>query len=266
MIAVSECARNVVCAGGKPLGITNCLNFGNPYDPEVYFQFTEAIRGMGDACRKFETPVTGGNVSFYNQSQDHAVYPTPTIGVIGLIDHVDQRMTSNFKAEGDVIAIIGSPNSSELGGSEYLKAIHNIVAGNAPVLDLDNEKALQDAALELIRKGIIRSAHDISEGGIAVALAECCMMNSQMIGCEVKLPYKNRIDAELFGETQSRIIISFDRNDFDKCQEVCKLYNVTVTLLGEVKGNSIKINEEINIDVNEAAERYYKLFDTIMES
>src|SRR5690606_10291026 len=149
IIAVSECARNVVCAGGQPLGITNCLNFGNPYDPEVYFQFAEAIRGIGDACRKFGTPVTGGNVSFYNESRDFAVYPTPTIGIIGLIDDVDKVMTSHFKDEGDVIILIGEENSNEIGGSQYLTLIHKKLTGDSPELDLDKEKALQDCTLEL---------------------------------------------------------------------------------------------------------------------
>lgn len=266
MIAVAECARNVVCSGGKPLGITNCLNFGNPYDPEVYYQFSEAIRGMGDACRKFNTPVTGGNVSFYNQSRDYAVYPTPTIGVIGLIDDVKNVMTSYFKNEGDVIALIGISGSSEIGGSEYLKVIHGKVTGDSPVLDLDKEKNLHDTILELIHKGLINSAHDVSDGGIAVAAAEACIMNrGEMKGCELKINYTHRKDAELFGETQTRVIVSMSNENFDKCQEVCKLYGTGITLLGKVTGKDIVINEDINITTINAEDIYYNVFSGIME-
>src|SRR5690606_12207501 len=160
-IAVAESARNIVCTGGVPLGITNCLNFGNPYKPEMYWQFAQAIEGMGEACRFFETPVTGGNVSFYNESPNAAVYPTPTIGMVGLIENLEHITTSYFKNENDLIFILGE-DKEELGGSEFLKIIHKKVAGNSPQIDLNTEKKLHDTILKLIESKLINSAHDIS--------------------------------------------------------------------------------------------------------
>jgi phosphoribosylformylglycinamidine synthase subunit PurL len=193
-IAVAESARNVVCSGAVPLGITNCLNFGNPYKPEMYWQFAKAIEGMGEACRHFDTPVTGGNVSFYNESPNSAVYPTPTIGMVGLIEDLSHITTSYFKEKDDLIYLIGE-DFEELGGSEYLKVIHNKTAGDSPKLDLQTEKKLHDSILTLIRSGIIRSAHDVSEGGIVSSLAECCIIDEQhMVGAEVKIPIKARKD------------------------------------------------------------------------
>jgi len=177
-IAVAESARNIVCSGGIPLAITNCLNFGNPYKPEIYWQFAEAIAGMGESCRFFDTPVTGGNVSFYNESPDRAVYPTPTIGMLGLVEDLSHITTSYFKNEDDLIYVLGE-DKEELGGSEYLKIIYKKVEGNSPQIDLSTEKKLQDTVLELIRKKLINSAHDISEGGIVCALAECCIINEE---------------------------------------------------------------------------------------
>ena len=265
--AVSECARNVVCTGGKPLGITNCLNFGNPYDPEVYYQFAEAIRGIGDACRKFDTPVTGGNVSFYNESQDFAVYPTPTIGIIGLIEDINKMMTSNFKKEGDVILLIGKQNCNEIGGSEYLNFIHHKVTGDSPQIDLDEEKALQDCTLELIEKGLINSAHDTSEGGIAVALTEACIMDKKnLLGCNVRIDFANRKDFELFGEAQSRIIITADKDKIDEIISICENNGVPVKEIGTVTGKDIKINDDISISTDEASQKYYKMFDELMQN
>lgn len=265
--AVAECARNVVCTGGKPLGITNCLNFGNPYDPEVYYQFAEAIRGIGAACITFGTPVTGGNVSFYNESQDFAVYPTPTIGIIGLIEDVNKMMTSHFKKEGDVILLLGRQNSNEIGGSEYLNFIHHKVTGDSPALDLDFEKALQDCTLELINAQLINSAHDTSEGGLAVAVTEACIMNrNKMIGCEVKTGYESRKDFELFGETQSRIIMSCDKDKMEEITAICEKHNVPVKAIGTVGGDMIKINDDVNVTINDVSQKYYKMFDELMQN
>ena len=212
MIAVCESARNVVCTGAKPLAITNCLNFGNPYNPEMYYQFTECVRGMGDACRHLDTPVTGGNVSFYNLSRDYAVFPTPTIGMVGLIENIDKMMTSYFKNEGDLIIILGK-DKYEIGGSEYLNRIHKQIKGNAPELSLEDEKKICDLVLSLIDKGLIKSAHDVSDGGLAVALAEACVMNREkQIGCEININVKGRKDFAMFSESQSRIIISCEKD------------------------------------------------------
>ena len=263
-IAVAECARNIVCSGGVPLGVTNCLNFGNPYKPEVYWQFAQAIAGMGESCKKFDTPVTGGNVSFYNESPETAVYPTPTIGMVGLVEDLNHITTSYFKDEGDIIYLLGE-DKEELGGSEYLKIIHNIVSGDCPEIDLDKEKKLQETILSLIRNGFIKSAHDISEGGIVSALAECCVINQEkQIGCEVEIPIKSRIDFTLFSESQSRIIVSisnFKQKDFElKLKEA----GIPFFRLGLVRGKSMIIKNEFEISLKELSDIYFNTIPRIM--
>ncbi|MDP3684960.1 MAG: AIR synthase related protein, partial [Ignavibacteria bacterium] len=217
-IAVAESARNVVCSGGVPLAITNCLNFGNPYKPEIYWQFSKAIEGMGEACRYFDTPVTGGNVSFYNESPDTSVYPTPVIGMVGLIEDCENIMTSYFKNEDDLIYILGE-DFEEIGGSEYLKVIHKVVAGEPPKIDLEKEKQLHEVVLGLIGKKLINSAHDVSDGGIITALAECCVMNeAKPLGAEISLDVTTREDFTFFSESQSRVIVSVSpekKDEFD---------------------------------------------------
>ncbi len=206
MIAVSEAARNIVCSGGLPVAITNCLNFGNPYNPEVYYQFVHAIKGMGDACRKLGTPVTGGNVSFYNQSSDDGpVYPTPTIGMVGVLDNLDQKMTMFFKNDGDAIYVIGS-NTADLNCSEYLHQVCGVTHSPAPRFDLEEEYQLQERVLKIVREKLVNSAHDISEGGLFVTLLESGM--KQNMGFEINTDSSIRKDAYLFGEGQSRVVVS----------------------------------------------------------
>lgn len=206
MIAVAEAARNIVCSGGQPLGITNCLNFGNPYDPGVYYQFVQAIKGMGDACRAFDTPVTGGNVSFYNQNPDGAVYPTPTIGMVGLLDNVNDKMTMDFKAAGDTIFLVGK-SRADINSSEYLHKIKGVAFSAAPHFDLDEELALQKKVAELISEGVIVSAHDVSEGGLFVTLVESGF--NRGLGFDVVATDINiRKDGYWFGEAQSRVVVS----------------------------------------------------------
>ena len=206
MIAVAEAARNIVCSGGQPLGITNCLNFGNPYDPEVYYQFVNALKGMGEACIKFDTPVTGGNVSFYNQGPDGAVYPTPTIGMVGLLDNVNEKMTLDFKDEGDLIFLIGA-GSNDINSSEYLHKIHGVEYSPAPEFDLDKEFVLQQKVTELIKNKIIKSAHDVSEGGLFITLIESCF--NRDLGMDVvAADFNIRKDAYWFGESQSRVVVT----------------------------------------------------------
>lgn len=263
-IAVAESARNIVCSGGIPLGVTNCLNFGNPYKPEVYWQFAQAIEGMGEACRHFDTPVTGGNVSFYNESPDTAVYPTPTIGMVGLVEDLKHITTSYFKDEGDVIYLLGE-DKEELGGSEYLKVIHNKVAGESPTINLDEEKKLQDALLDLIRKGLIKSAHDISEGGIVSALAECCIISQEkQIGCEVEIPIKSRKDFSLFSESQSRIIISVSKEKLLDLERELKISSIKFTKLGFVSGSELKLKNLFEVSVKELFDIYYNTIPGIM--
>lgn len=267
MIAVCESARNVACTGAEPLAITNCLNFGNPYKPEVYHQFREAIRGIGDACRTLNTPVTGGNVSFYNESPDYAVYPTPTIGMVGLIEDVDYVTTSYFKNSGDVIAVIGNIDSENgIGGSEYLKLIHNKVTGDAPDINAEEEKKLISAILRLTREKLVNSAHDISDGGLAVAVAESCLINRTLpIGCTVNVINKPRKDFALFNESQTRIIISYERKNEEKIKSVCEKYGLGFENIGEVGGKTIKI-DDINIPLENAKDAYYNSISKIMES
>lgn len=205
MIAVSEAARNIVCSGGQPLGVTNCLNFGNPYDPEVYYQFVQAIKGMGEACRKFDTPVTGGNVSFYNQNPDGPVFPTPTIGMVGLLEDVATRMTLDFKDEGDIIYVLGT-TTNDINSSQYLSKICGVKYSPAPHFELEEEFQLQQKVAALITAGLIRSAHDISEGGLFVTLCESGF--NRELGFSLQTAGGVRKDACLFGEGQSRVVVT----------------------------------------------------------
>jgi phosphoribosylformylglycinamidine synthase II len=242
MIAVAEAARNIVCSGGKPLGITNCLNFGNPYDPEVYYQFVEAIKGMGEACRRFDTPVTGGNVSFYNQGPDGAVYPTPTIGMVGVLDSVNDKMTMDFKQEDDEIYLVGI-SRNDIGSSEYLHKLKGIEYSPAPYFDIEEEFEVQREIRKMIEKKLIHSAHDVSEGGLFVTLIESCF--NRNLGITVEQPQHDiRPDAFWFGESQSRVVVTVskeNRNDFILLLE--KLETV-VTYLGTVSSGAITVNGE----------------------
>jgi phosphoribosylformylglycinamidine synthase subunit PurL len=239
MIAVSEAARNIVCSGGKPLGVTNCLNFGNPYDPQVYYQFVHAIKGMGEACRKFDTPVTGGNVSFYNQSPDGPVYPTPTIGMVGLVDDLSKKMTLDFKNVGDKIFVLGTIKN-DIGSSEYVHKIVGVEFSPAPAFELDEEFQLQQNVVELIEAGVVSSAHDISEGGLFVTLCEKGF--NRNLGFDIKTNDSVRKDAFLFGEAQSRVIVSVST---DKEEAFRKLLNdFPSTEIGTVTDETIYINGE----------------------
>jgi phosphoribosylformylglycinamidine synthase len=209
-IAVAEAARNVACSGGRPMAITNCLNFGNPKKPEVFFQFREAVAGMGEACEALGTPVTGGNVSFYNESPTGAVYPTPTIGMVGLLSDLRHATTARFTTPGHAVVLLGE-NTAELGASEYARWIHGTVAGPPPACDLAAERRLIDGLLEAIGAGTIASAHDCSDGGIVVALAECCMMSEdEFLGASVDLSHWQDLPLRslLFGEAQGRVVVS----------------------------------------------------------
>jgi len=263
-IAVAESARNIVCSGGIPLAITNCLNFGNPYKPENYWQFKQSIEGMGEACRFFDTPVTGGNVSFYNESPNAAVYPTPTIGMVGLIEDLKYVTTSYFKNENDLIYLIGE-DLEELGGSEYLKIIHNKVAGDSPKLNLNVEKKVQDSVLDLIKNGLINSAHDISEGGIISAVAECCIINSENpIGAKVNLPVKSREDFSLFSESQSRIIVSISKEKQKDFEELLATKDQKFVQLGTTGGLKYSVNSKMEIELSELSDIYFNTIPRIM--
>jgi phosphoribosylformylglycinamidine synthase len=207
-IAVAEAARNIACTGAVPLALTDNLNFGNPHKPENFLQLREAVEGLAEACKKFDTPVTGGNVSLYNESPAGAIDPTPTVGMVGIVEDPKHITTQFFKSPGDVIILIGDPGD-ELGASHYLLAVHGLKAGPPPRLDYDRELAVQEAVRSLIRMGLVESAHDCAEGGLAVALAESCMSGKDPLGACVEIPSDaSRPDIPLFNESQSRIIIS----------------------------------------------------------
>jgi phosphoribosylformylglycinamidine synthase len=233
-IAVAEAARNVACVGARPMAITNCLNFGNPTRPEVFFQFREAVGGMGDACLALGTPVTGGNVSLYNENPSGAVYPTPVVGMVGLIDDLQHVTRATFRAPGDAIVLLGE-NTGEIGGSEYLARVHDTVAGAPPACDLDGERRLVDALLEIIRAGHASSAHDCSDGGLAVALAECAMGNADApTGADVDLTAWQGLPlrALLFGEAQGRIVLS--TSSADAAVAIAARHSVPARVIGRV--------------------------------
>ncbi|HAY37218.1 MAG TPA: phosphoribosylformylglycinamidine synthase subunit PurL [Bacteroidetes bacterium] len=244
-IAVAEAARNVVCAGGKPVAITNCLNFGNPYKPEQYWVFKEAVSGMGEACRAFNTPVTGGNVSFYNENPEGAVYPTPTIGMLGVVEDVKQHATTfEFKQEGDLVLELSPEAQPQLGieASEYLTRIHGVTAGDAPSFTMEGEIAVQEACLSLIRLGLVQSAHDVSDGGMAVSLAEMCLA-SDGLGADINLDASNdqRLDSALFSEAQSRIILAVRPEKSEKIRQSLDGFSVQLKKLGVVVGDGLTI-------------------------
>jgi phosphoribosylformylglycinamidine synthase II len=269
-IAVAEAARNVACTGARPLAITNCLNFGNPRKPEVYYQLREAIAGMDEACRALGTPVTGGNVSLYNESPAGAVYPTPVVGMIGLIDSLDHVTASTWKAEGDDIVLLGEP-TAELGASEYLVRLHHTVAGAPPSCDPGKEKALIDALLEAIVQGCVRSAHDCADGGLAVALAECAIANKgTMFGAEIDLstwdPLPRR--ALLFGEAQGRIIVS--TTDAAAVLRIAASRNVPARPIGRVTARQdfviVTAGEAWRAPLARLAAAYHDAIPSIMSS
>lgn len=263
-IAVAESARNVVCTGAIPLAITNCLNFGNPYKPEMYWTFKKAIEGMGEACRFFNTPVTGGNVSFYNESPDASVFPTPVIGMVGLIEDVENITTAQFKNDDDLIYILGE-DYEELGGSEYLKVIHNLVTGEIPHIELQTEKDLHTLILHLIENKLINSAHDVSEGGVLCAVAECCIINDEKpIGARVHIPVKTREDFSFFSESQSRIIVSVDPDNQEKFEETASKSFTPFTFIGKTGGKSLSVNDQYDFSLTHLIDLYYNAIPKIM--
>ena len=259
MIAVAEAARNIVCSGGEPLGVTNCLNFGNPFDPEVYYQFVHAVKGMGDACRRFDTPVTGGNVSFYNQNPDGAVYPTPTIGMVGVVESLNKRMTLDFKQATDVIYMLGKSNA-DINSSEYLHKLHGVEFSPAPHFDIEEEFLLQQAIKQLIQQGLLQSCHDISEGGLMTALLESGF--NRGLGFDVQQTQNNiRPDGFWFGEAQSRAVISCTIKNVEAVLEFLKAWNIPHEYLGVVTNGDIDIEGKSWGSINE----WKDLYETAIE-
>jgi phosphoribosylformylglycinamidine synthase subunit PurL len=263
-IAVAESARNVVCSGAKPVAISNCLNFGNPYKPEVYWTFSEALAGMGDACRALNTPVTGGNVSLYNENPNGAIFPTPVIGMLGLIEDVENHtMTPQFKNEGDIIYYLGADRKG-LGGSEYIKAVHGLTTGNAPELDLDLEVRLQQTVLDLIHSKVVNAAHDVSDGGLVVALAEMAIHSG--LGADVSLEKMGSETYEvLFSEAQSGIVVTVDKENVAKLEAEMGKSNVPFHAIGVVSGNTFTINQTVNLPVSKITDVYESTLPKAME-
>jgi len=253
-IAVSEAARNIVCSGGIPSAVTNCLNFGNPYNPEVYWQFVGSIKGMSKACLKFQTPVTGGNVSFYNQSSyEGPVFPTPTIGMIGILENKNLQTTLDFKNEGDFIYLIGE-NKNDISSSEYVYSFHKIKNTPAPFFDLEMEFKVQQTVREVIRKKLVSSAHDVSDGGLFITLLESAMVNN--FGFEIFSNKNIRTDAFLFGEAQSRVVVSVSKaKDKDFLRKICQSH-IPFTKLGRVKGKQVVIDGKDFGSLEEFKNRY----------
>ena len=237
MIAVAEACRNVSCTGATPVALTDCLNFGNPERAEVYYQLENAIAGMAEASRRFDAPVISGNVSLYNESHGEGIYPTPVVGALGVTEDVRKHATLAFKDDGDLIALLGrdslDADAADFAGSEYLELVHGLVEGQ-PRIDLDLEVSVQKACRDLISSGVVKSAHDCSDGGFAVAISECAISGN--VGARVNAELGDRWNAALFGEGQSRIIVSLDADRLDDLRAVCEAESVPWTPIGTVVG------------------------------
>ncbi|MCF8319556.1 MAG: phosphoribosylformylglycinamidine synthase subunit PurL, partial [Sphingobacteriaceae bacterium] len=261
-IAVAEAPRKITCAGGEPVAITNCLNFGNPYVPEVYWQFVSAIKGMSEACTKFQTPVTGGNVSFYNQSSDEGpVFPTPTIGMLGVLDDKNNLMTSNFKAEGDLIYLIGE-SQNDIASSQYLASFLNVKVAPAPYFDLEKEYDMHQVLKQLIKEKLIQSAHDVADGGLYIALLESAMPNS--LGFAIESEDDIRKDAFLFGEAQGRVVVSVKPEQQEAFIELLATSTTEFSLLGIVTAEALLVDEESFGTVAEATSIYQNVLHGIL--
>jgi phosphoribosylformylglycinamidine synthase II len=254
VIAVVEAARNCVAVGARPLAITDCLNFGNPERPEVMWEFQQAIAGIRDACLALETPVVSGNVSFYNETEGRNIPPTPTIAMVGLLDDVELFLTPWWRAEGDAILLLGRTRE-ELGGSEYLAVVHGQTRGTPPWIDLEAERRLHRVVLTAAQERILRSAHDVAEGGLAVAFAECSF-GGPRLGARIALEAGMRGDALLFGESQSRMLVSVRRKSLNQLRDIARREEVPCEVLGEVRGHAIVIDGLVDLPVEAARERW----------
>ncbi|WP_419803589.1 phosphoribosylformylglycinamidine synthase subunit PurL [Mucilaginibacter sp.] len=261
-IAVAEAARNITCAGGEPVAITNCLNFGNPYVPEVYWQFVGAIKGMTAACTKFETPVTGGNVSFYNQSSDEGpVFPTPTIGMLGVMDDLSNLTRSDFRNEGDLIYLIGE-SKNDISSSQYLASFHQVSASPAPFFDLEKEYAMHQVIKQLIKEKLLVSAHDVADGGLYIALLESAFPNK--LGFEIESDVETRKDAFLFGEAQGRVVVSIKPENQEALVELMATSEVEFSFLGTVTSENLEVDDTDFGSIKEASFIYDNVLHNIL--
>jgi phosphoribosylformylglycinamidine synthase len=265
--AVAEAARNVACAGAQPIGATNCLNFGNPQRPEIMWQFARAVAGMGAACRALDIPITGGNVSLYNETDGNAVLPTPVLGVVGLIEDADAVVRRTFRRTGDVVILLGE-NRAELGGSEYLKVMHGMIRGVPPALDLDRERALQNVLVDGATAGLILSAHDCAEGGLAVTVAECCFDTG--VGVEVGLPGVGddqwRDVMTLFGEAASRAVVSVEPQYASELLRRAANAGVPAVEIGRVGGDRIRLSVDGRVAIDESLRDVERMWSTTIEN
>lgn len=264
-LAVFECVKNLACSGAVALGVTDCMNFGNPEKPEIMWQFEQAVLGIAEACRQFETPVVSGNVSFYNETEGQPIYPTPSIAMVGLLEDVGLHCTQNFKDEGDVIILLGE-NRDEIGGSEYLSKVHKKVAGMPPTLDYSRAKSVIAACLTGIRRGLVKSAHDTSDGGLAFALAESCISAKRLRGCVVELKDNIRPDALLFGETAERIVVTAAPGNAEKMLTIAQSLNCPAASIGMVSGNKLIINDWISLDIKEMKDLWQDAVEKILDA
>jgi len=266
-IAVAEAARNIVCTGGQPTAITNCLNFGNPYNPEAYWQFVQAVKGMGDACRRFNTPVTGGNVSFYNQTtldgKEEPVFPAPVIGMIGIMNNKNHQTTIGFKEKGDMIFLIGR-SVEDINSSEYLVSYHQVKESPAPFFDMEQEYQVQQAVKDLIEHGLIRSAHDVSEGGLFVTLLESAMVRD--MGFDITTSADIRTDAFLFGEAQGRVIVSVTSSNETPFVDFMLERDVPFSTLGHVTKSELRIDDDSYGFIHDMKKHYEQALDDLMNS
>jgi phosphoribosylformylglycinamidine synthase len=250
-IAVAEAARNIIATGAKPLAVTDCLNFGNPDRPDVFWQLEEAVAGIAQACRALELPVVSGNVSLYNESESGSIFPTPVIGMVGLLEDYDHRLQAGLRQEGDFVLLVGATRN-DLGGSEYAKVVHGIVSGPPPALDLSREKAVDEFVLAAVEARLLRSAHDVAEGGMLVALAECCLLGGIGIrGPALKPEDGLRLDAALFGESQSRFIVSAASRSMPELQTLARKHRVEIQLLGLAGGDAIEFEDQLRLNLGE---------------
>jgi phosphoribosylformylglycinamidine synthase len=257
MIAVAEACRNVSCVGAEPVALTDCLNFGNPERPEIYYQLEECIKGMALASRALGAPVVSGNVSLYNETRGAGIYPTPVIGALGILDDVEKHANLAFGESGDTVVLIGTStpagDAASLAGSEYLELVHGTVAGR-PRIDMDLEKAVQSACRRAIRESVLSSAHDCSDGGLAVALAECCIAGG--VGFRGAFSVSGRWDALLFGEEQSRIVVSANSDRLGALERICRGEGAPWTVLGNVGGDSLRVPGLLDLPVDQMAKAW----------
>ena len=264
--AVAEAALNVACTGAKPVAITNCLNFGNPYKPEVFYFFKNAVAGMGEACRSLETPVTGGNVSFHNETDGVPVLPTVVIGMLGLLDDAAVNISSGFKAEGDVVYLLGSSTGNGLGGSSYLNVLHNTISGKIDPVDFEQLQNLIDLLVASNKAKLVKSAHDVSDGGLSVCLAECCLTDHDArIGVTVDIPNGEHMIAQLFGESPGRVVVSVDPQKAAEFEKAASKAGVPIQKIGKTVGDRLIWAGVLDLSITELAATYFGALPELME-